>query len=209
MKSNPAVENLKNSEVLAFASAKAWEKWLEKNFASSRGVWLRLARKNSIRKSVGFSEALDIALCHGWITGQARGETKETWLSRFLPRKESSIWSRINREKALALIASGRMRPAGLEAIERAKRNGQWARAYDSPRRAAVPPDLKAALDANPRARSFFAGLDSANRYAILFRLQTSKQPETRAKKIRRFVEMLDHHRTFHSARKAAKKLPA
>jgi len=190
-----------SSSVRRFANQESWAAWLAKNYDKSPGLWLRLAKKGSAVRSVSYSEALDVALCYGWISGQAKGETEQIWLARFLPRSEKSLWSRINRERALALIASGKMKPAGLAAIECAKKNGEWEAAYDSPSRAAVPSDLEAALDANPRARAFFEGLDSANRYAILFRIQTVKKPETRARKIRQFVEMLGRNEKVHSSR--------
>lgn len=189
------------AQVRRFATARAWEAWLEKNFDKSSGVWLRLGKKGSGVRTVGYGEALDVALCYGWISGQARSDTERTWLAQFAPRTENSIWSKINREKTTALIASGRMRPPGLRAIERAKRNGRWQAAYDSPRRAIVPQDLEAALDANARAREFFARLDSANRYAILFRIQTVKKAETRERKIEEFVEMLERNQTLHPPR--------
>lgn len=195
------------SPLRSFADQEAWAAWLEKNYRKSHGVWLRLAKKGSTVRSVSFSDALDVALCYGWITGQTKGETEHTWLTRFLPRSEKSLWSRINRERALALIASGKMKPAGLAAIERAKANGQWDAAYDSPRHAAVPQDLEAALDSNSRAKAFFDTLDSANRYAILFRLQTVKKPETRARKIRLFIEMLARNEKIHPSRNASRSL--
>jgi len=188
--------------VRVFANQEAWAAWLEKHYRESRGLWLRLAKKGSALRSVSFNEALDVALCYGWITGQTKGETEQTWLARFLPRSEKSLWSRINRGRALALIASGKMRPAGLEAIALAKKNGQWEAAYESPRHAIVPPDLEIALNANPRAKAFFKSLDGANRYAVLFRIQTVKKPETRARKIRQFVEMLGRYERFHPPRK-------
>lgn len=197
-------KNSGDNPVRSFATAKAWENWLARNSAISRGLWLRLAKKGSGSRSVSYIEALDLALCYGWITGQVRGDTEETWLAQFLPRSESSVWSKINREKATKLIESCRMKAAGLEAIERARRNGQWARAYDSPRTAAVPPDLQAALDANPRARDFFAALDGANRYAILYRIQTAKQSATRKRKISQFIDMLERKETLHPPRKTA-----
>jgi len=192
--------------VRRFANQAAWGAWLEKNFQTSRGLWLRLAKKGSGLRSISYGEALDLALCYGWISGQAKSETEQTWLARFLPRSDKSIWSKINRERAGALIESGKMKAAGLEAIERAKKNGRWDAAYDSPRRAVVPPDLKIALDANPRAKAFFENLDGANRYAVLFRIQTVKKPETRAKKIRQFVEMKERNERFHPPRSPSKR---
>jgi uncharacterized protein YdeI (YjbR/CyaY-like superfamily) len=163
---------------------------------------LRLAKKGSGLRSVSYSEALEVALCYGWIDGQKRGESQQAWLQRFLPRSPGSIWSKINRDKASALIANGRMKVAGLEAVEAPKRCGRWAAAYDSPKGAAVPDDFQTALDASPRAREFFHSLDSANRYAVLFRVQTVKKPETRARKIREFVEMLERNEKLHEPRK-------
>ena len=138
----------------------------------------------------------------GWIDGQKKAESEQAWLQRFLPRSAKSIWSKVNREKALALIARDRMKSAGLKAIEAAKENGRWESAYDSPRSAEVPTDLQAALDANPRARDFFQSLDRVNRYAVLFRIQTVKKTVTRAAKIRQFVEMLERNQRIHEPRK-------
>ena len=138
--------------VRLFKSKKDWAAWLGKNHGKSTGLWLRLAKKESRLRSVSYKEALEAALCHGWIDGQKRPESEESWLQKFMARSAKSIWSRINREKALALIASGEMQSAGLEAIENAKKNGRWDAAYDSPRGATVPSDFQAALDANPRA---------------------------------------------------------
>jgi uncharacterized protein YdeI (YjbR/CyaY-like superfamily) len=189
--------------ILLFATLAAWEKWLEKYHRSRRGLWLRLAKKGSDLRSINYSQALEVALCYGWIDGQKRGESADAWLQRFLPRSEKSIWSKINRDKAVSLIASGRMQPAGSQAVEAAKRTGRWDAAYDSPRGAKVPDDFQAALNANPRARKFFEDLDGANRYAVLFRIQTVKKAETRARKIREFVAMLERNETIHGARKA------
>ena len=142
--------------VRLFPGRDAWQEWLEKNHLKSNGLWLRLAKKGSNLRSVSYSEALEIALCYGWIDGQKKAESEQAWLQRFLPRSARSIWSKINREKALALIAQDQMKSAGLKAIEAAKENGRWESAYDSPRSAEVPSDLQAALDASPRAREFF-----------------------------------------------------
>jgi uncharacterized protein YdeI (YjbR/CyaY-like superfamily) len=163
---------------------------------------VRLAKRGSGLQSVTYSEALEIALCYGWIDGQKRGESDDAWLQRFLPRSKKSIWSKINREKVTALIANGQMKSAGLAAVKAAKKDGRWNAAYDSPKGAKVPADFQAALDANSRARQFFAGLDGANRYAVLFRIQTVKKAETRARKIREFVEMLARGERIHEPRK-------
>jgi len=184
--------------VAAFRSAKAWETWLAKNHARSPGVWLRIAKKASGLTSVTYAEALEIALCYGWIDGQKKPESDTAWLQRFVARTERSIWSRINRRKALALIDAGRMKPAGLAAVERAKANGRWESAYESWSSAAVPDDLQAELDRNPRAAKFFATLDSHNRYAVLFRIQTARKPETRRRRISQFVAMLARGEKLH-----------
>jgi uncharacterized protein YdeI (YjbR/CyaY-like superfamily) len=181
-----------DSAIRLFKSKEDWALWLEKNCGKSPGVWLRLGKKNSAVRSVSYKEALDVALCHGWIDGQKRPQNEKTWLQRFAPRAEKSLWSKINREKVAALIASGEMKAAGLKAIAAAKKDGRWDAAYDSPSGAAVPEDLQAALDGNARAQTFFDKLDRANRYAVLWRIQTAKKAETRARKIREFVEMLE-----------------
>ena len=184
--------------IVAFASQKAWEKWLKVNHVTSTGIWMQLAKKASANPSVTYAEAIEIALCYGWIDGQKQAHNVDFWLQKFTPRGRKSIWSKINREKALALIASGRMKPAGLAEVERAKEDGRWEQAYDSPGNANVPPDLEAALKKNPRAKAFFATLEKRNRYAILWRVQTAKKPETRAKRIALFVEMLERGEKIH-----------
>ena len=186
------------SPVRLFKSKKDWAGWLENNYGQSSGLWLRVAKKDSGVRSVSYKEALEVALCYGWIDGQKKPENEKTWLQRFLPRSSRSIWSKINRDKALRLMASGDMKPAGLEAIENAKKNGRWDAAYDSPSGATVPKDFQDALEGNARARSFFERLDRANRYAVLWRIQTVKKAETRARKIRDFVGMLERGEKIH-----------
>lgn len=186
------------SPIKLFKSQQDWAAWLEKN-QTCAGLWLRLAKKDSGLRSVSYKEALDVALCHGWIDGQKRPESEEAWLQRFVPRSSRSIWSKINREKALALIASGAMKQAGLQAIEDAKKNGRWEAAYDSPSGATVPADFQAALDLSPRAAAFFKTLNKANSYAILWRIQTVKKAETRARKIEQFIAMLERKEKLHS----------
>jgi uncharacterized protein YdeI (YjbR/CyaY-like superfamily) len=188
-----------------FATQTTWAKWLEKNHRTSRGLWLRLAKKESDLQSVTYGEALEVALCYGWIDGQKRVESEQAWLQRFLPRSAKSIWSKINRDKAVALIANGRMKVAGLKAVEAAKKAGRWEAAYDSPKGAQVPEDFQAALNASPGARDFFEDLDGANRYAVLFRIQTVKRADTRARKISEFVEILERNETIHEPRKRRK----
>ncbi len=186
-----------------FATQVAWSRWLETNHRKSQGLWLRLAKKRSNLRSVTYAQALEVALCYGWIDGQKRAESEQAWLQRFLPRSAKSIWSKINRDKATALIGDGRMKDAGLEAVEAARKAGSWDAAYDSPKGATVPEDFQTALDASPPARDFFQSLDGANRYAVLFRIQTVKKAETRARKIREFVAMLERHERIHPPRKA------
>jgi uncharacterized protein YdeI (YjbR/CyaY-like superfamily) len=183
---------------LSFASAAAWEAWLEAQHATAAGVWLRIAKKDSGIATVTHAEALDVALCFGWIDGQRRADDATWFLQRFTPRRRGSRWSKINTEKVAELMAAGRMRPAGLAEVEAARADGRWAAAYEGQRVAAVPPDLQAALDANPRAAAFFATLRGANRYAVLYRVQDAKRPETRARRIDRFVAMLARGETLH-----------
>jgi uncharacterized protein YdeI (YjbR/CyaY-like superfamily) len=190
--------NNTESEVRLFKDQAAWSGWLDKNHARSSGIWLRLAKKNSGLQSVTYAQAIDAALCYGWIDGQKRPESEQAWLQRFCPRSAKSNWSKINREKALALTKSGRMMAAGQQAIAEAKSNGRWESAYDSPSRAAVPDDFQAALKVKPKAKSFFDTLDRANRYAILFRIQTAKKPETRARNIQKFIAMLERGEKIH-----------
>ena len=184
------------SEITAFETAAAWERWLEKNYGREEGIWIKFAKKASGIPSVSFAEALDTALCFGWIDGQRRGYDENYFLQRFTPRRPRSKWSKINRDKVAALIAAGRMRPPGLAEIERAKADGRWDAAYDSPSRMQPTPDLLAALDANPEAKELFERLNSTNRYAILFRIHDAKRPETRARRIAKFVSMLSEGKT-------------
>lgn len=203
MKKSKAKSGTRIGPVRCFATQAAWAKWLEKNHRGSEGLWLRLAKKGAALRSVTYGEALEVALCYGWIDGQKRGESDLAWLQRFLARSPNSVWSKINRGKAVVLIASGRMKAAGFEAVEAAKKTGRWDAAYDSPRAATVPEDFQAALNANSRARDFFNSLDGANRYAVLFRIQTVKKAETRARKVREFIEMLERNETIHQPRTA------
>lgn len=183
---------------LTFTSQTEWENWLTQNGSTSAGAWLRLAKKGAGQQTVTYDQALESALCHGWIDGQKRAESETFWLQRFTPRSAKSIWSRLNTERAEALIAAGRMRPPGMAEIEKARKDGRWKAAYTSPGNSTVPGDLQAALDANPKAKQFFSTLNSRNRYAILFRIQNAKRPETRARKIGEFIDMLNRGETFH-----------
>lgn len=182
----------------AFKDAEAWESWLAKNHNAADGIWMRLAKKASGTKSITYPEAVEVALCYGWIDGLKRPESATTWLQRFTPRRSRSIWSEINREKALGLIANGRMMPPGLEEVERAKRDGRWDAAYASPKSATMPPDFQKELNRHPKAKAFFKTLSRANSYAILWRIQTAKKPETRERRIRTYIEMLEKGETIH-----------
>ena len=177
--------------ILDFRKKSDWTKWLEKNHDRSSGVWLRMAKKDSGLTSISRSDALDGALCYGWIDGQARSEGDATWLQKYTPRTKRSMWSKINREKVKVLIESGDMRPAGQAEIERAKNDGRWDAAYDSSKTIVVPDDLNAEFAKNKKAKAFFETLDSRNRYAVLFRIHNAKKAETREKRIKQFVEML------------------
>jgi uncharacterized protein YdeI (YjbR/CyaY-like superfamily) len=177
--------------VLSFASGSSFGSWLADHHEASAGLWVMIARKGSGHDSVTYAEAVDLALCHGWIDSQARSFDDAHWLQRFTPRTPRSRWSKVNRDKVSRLIASGAMQPAGLREVERAKADGRWDAAYDSPRTATVPDDLLAALEGEAAAREFFAGLDSRNRYAILHRIADAKRSETRARRIEKYVAML------------------
>ena len=171
--------------------------------AESDGVWIKFAKKASGIPTVVYAEAVEVALTYGWIDGQVKRVDDVWYRQRFTPRRARSVWSKINRAKAEALIASGAMEPAGLAEVERAKADGRWERAYDSPTTAAVPDDLRAALDADPAAAKFFSELDGNNRYAILHRIQNAARAETRASRIAKFVEMCSRGETVHPRRDA------
>lgn len=182
---------------MAFPTAAAWRAWLADHHASASGLWLKIAKKAAPEGTLSYIEALDEALCFGWIDAQTRGLDEDYWLKRFTPRKRGSRWSRINTQKADALIAAGRMQPAGLAEVESAREDGRWVSAYASGT-ITVPEDLDAALVANPAAAEFFATLNSINRYAILYRIGTVKRAETRARKIAQYVQMLAEHKVLH-----------
>jgi uncharacterized protein YdeI (YjbR/CyaY-like superfamily) len=178
--------------VVSFPSRAAWDAWLARNHATSPGVRLKLARKRSGVETVTHADALEVALCYGWIDSQAGKLDDDHWVLRFTPRTRTSRWSRVNRDKAMELIARGEMKPAGLEEVARAEADGRWDAAYAAQSVATVPDDLRRQLDAHPSAREFFASLDSRNRYAILYRIEDAKRPETRARRIEKFVAMLE-----------------
>lgn len=184
--------------VLGFTSPEAWEQWLAAEHASARGVWLKIAKKDSGVASVSYPAALETALCYGWIDGQRVAYDETYFLQRFTPRTPTSKWSKINCAKVEELITAGKMQPAGLREIQRAKDDGRWAAAYDGQSRASIPADLQSELDKNDTARAFFATLDSRNRFAILYRIQDAKKAETRARRIAAFVAMLNDRKTIY-----------
>jgi uncharacterized protein YdeI (YjbR/CyaY-like superfamily) len=193
------LQELKGLPIMRFERQEDWAIWLDENHATSPGVWVKLAKKTSKKQSVSYDEAVEVALCYGWIDGQSSGQDESFWLQKFTPRRSKSVWSKINRERAERLIENGQMRPAGLAAVESAKQDGRWDAAYDSPSTASVPADFQAALDRNSTAQAFYATLNSTNRYAILHRIQTARKPETRAKRIQQFIQMLENQERLYS----------
>jgi len=185
-------------EVLKVADAAAFETWLVREHATAAGVWLAHAKRASGLTTVSYAEALDVCLCLGWIDSQSRSYDASLYLQRYTPRRARSPWSQVNRDKVAVLTEAGRMRPEGLAEVERARSDGRWDAAYAPPSRIEVPDDLRAALDADPAAAAFFATLSGANRYAVLYRVHAAKRPETRARRIAGFVQMLADGRTLH-----------
>jgi uncharacterized protein YdeI (YjbR/CyaY-like superfamily) len=177
--------------IIPFVSRDAWEAWLEEHHATSEGLWLKIAKKGSGIETVSFAEALDVALSYGWIDSQADSFDEQYWLLRFTPRRPRSKWSKRNRAKVTKLIEEGRMKPSGLREVERARADGRWEAAYDAQSTATVPEDFRRELEKNEEAKEFFATLDSQNRYAILYRIQDAKRPETRARRIEKYAAML------------------
>lgn len=185
-------------ETVAFESAEAFRAWLGENHAVSPGVWLKLRKKGSGVVALDYAQALDVALCYGWIDGQKAAFDDQWWLQRFTPRKPRSKWSKVNRDKVAVLTEQGRMHPAGQAEVDRAKADGRWEAAYDGARTATVPDDLAAALTADQAAAEFFETLDRQNRYAILYRVQEAKKAETRARRIEKYVAMLAKGEKLH-----------
>jgi uncharacterized protein YdeI (YjbR/CyaY-like superfamily) len=184
--------------ILAFPSAAAWEEWLAGRHEAAAGIWLKIAKQGSGETTVTYQEALEVAICFGWIDGQKGRLDDDFWLQRFTPRRPGGRWSKINAEKAAALIEAGRMRSAGHREVEQAQADGRWEGAYAGQRAMEVPDDLRQALAASETAREFFETLSSVNRYAILYRIGSVKRPETRARKIAAYVAMLAEHQTIH-----------
>jgi len=185
------MESKQGLPIVQLASAQEWEAWLEEQHETAKGLWLKIAKKAAGIETVSYPEALEVALCYGWIDGQKGSYDKRFWLQRFTPRGPRSKWSQINRDKVEELVAQGRMKPAGLATVEQARADGRWDAAYEPQSRATVPDDLQRALDENPKAKAFFETLNGVNRYAILYRIRDAKRPETRARNIEKFVAML------------------
>ncbi len=185
-------------EIVLFSGSDELEDWLEENGVTSPGLWLKIAKKGAPEPSVTYAEAVELALCFGWIDSQKRGLDESHFLQRFTPRRPRGRWSKINREKAEALEDEGRLRPAGAAEVAAAKDDGRWGAAYEGQRTATVPDDLQRELDTNPAAAASFAELDSANRYAITYRLAEAKKPETRERRLRKFLAMLERGEKIH-----------
>jgi uncharacterized protein YdeI (YjbR/CyaY-like superfamily) len=183
---------------LEFKTTKTFETWLAKNHENSNGLWLKIFKKDSGEKTISYAEALDVALCYGWIDGQKKGFDEQAWLQKFCPRKAKSIWSKINTGHVERLIKEGRMEPAGLKAIEQAKADGSWEKAYDSPSNMTIPEDFLKELSKNKKAETFFKDLNKTNLFSIGFRLGTAKKPETREKRMKEIIEMLAKGEKFH-----------
>jgi uncharacterized protein YdeI (YjbR/CyaY-like superfamily) len=186
-----SMKNADSLPIMSFETQQDWERWLTEYHTKTVGIWLKIAKKETGIPSVSYAEALDSAICYGWIDGQKASFDGTYWLQKFTPRRPKSIWSKMNCDKATALIAEGRMQPAGLQQVELAKADGRWDVAYESQSKITISADFQRELDKNQKAMDFFSTLDSTNRYAILFRIQTAKKPETRSARIHKFIEML------------------
>ena len=184
--------------IISFETQQDWERWLTEHHTDTDGLWLKIAKKEAGISSVNYAEALESAICYGWIDGQKASFDDKYWLQKFTQRRAKSIWSKVNCTKALALIAEGRMQPAGIRQVELAQADGRWESAYESQSKITIPDDFQKELDNNPKAQEFFTTLNSVNRYAILFRIQTAKKPETRSARISTFIEMLSNNQKLH-----------
>jgi uncharacterized protein YdeI (YjbR/CyaY-like superfamily) len=189
---------IKDFKIIPFKSQKEWERWLSKNHDKFNGIWLNFFKKDSGIKSINHEEALDEALCYGWIDGQAKPYDEKSWLQKFTPRRKKSIWSKRNRENIERLTKAGKMKPAGLEEVEKAKADGRWQKAYDSQSNMKMPEDFLKLLSKNKKAKKFFDTLNKTNTYAIAWRLQSAKKPETRERRMKKFLEMLSKGEKFH-----------
>ncbi|MBK7305438.1 MAG: YdeI/OmpD-associated family protein [Saprospiraceae bacterium] len=192
------MSSLNTIPIIEFKTTQTFETWLEKNQDHSNGLWLKIFKKDSGKKTINYAEALDVALCYGWIDGQKKSFDELAYLQKFCPRRDKSIWSKINIGHVERLIEAGRMKPAGLKAIEKAKANGNWEKAYDSPSKMTIPEDFLKELSNNKKAEAFYKGLNNTNLFSIGFRLQTAKKLETREKRMKEIIEMLAKGEKFH-----------
>jgi uncharacterized protein YdeI (YjbR/CyaY-like superfamily) len=192
------MNNTNGLSIMSFETQQDWERWLTEHHTDTVGIWLKVAKKETGIPSVNYSEALDSALCYGWIDGQKASFDDQYWLQKFTPRRQKSIWSKVNCDKATALIAEGRMQPAGMRQVELAKADGRWESAYESQSKINVPADFQSELDKNQKAKDFFSTLNSINRYAILFRIHSAKRPATRSTRINKFIEMLSNNQKIY-----------
>lgn len=188
----------KRLPIKSFETAAKWDSWLAKNHDSSAGVWLQLQKNNLDRQALTYAEALDVALCYGWIDGQKKANDDHSWLQKFTPRSPKSGWSKKNTEHVKRLTKAGRMKPSGLATVEAAKNDGRWKAAYDSQANSKVPEDFLKALSRDPKSLAFFSSLNKANLYSIAYRLQTAKKPETREKRMKTILEMMAKGKKFH-----------
>ena len=192
------MHNTNGLSIMSFETQQDWERWLTEHHTDTVGIWLKIAKKETGIPSVNYSEALDSALCYGWIDGQKASFDDQYWIQKFTPRRPKSIWSKVNCDKATALIAEGRMQPAGIRQVELAKADGRWESAYESQSKITIPDDFQSELDKNQKAKDFFSTLDSINRYAILFRIHSAKKPATRSARINKFIEMLSNNQKIY-----------
>ncbi len=192
------MQNANGLPIMSFETQQDWERWLTEYHTGTKGIWLKIAKKETGIPSINYSEALDSALCYGWIDGQKASFDDQYWLQKFTPRRPKSIWSKVNCDKATALIAEGRMQPAGIRQVELAKADGRWESAYESQSKITIPADFQSELDKNQKAKDFFSALDSINRYAILFRIHSAKKPATRSARINKFIEMLSNNQKIY-----------
>ena len=192
------MHNTNGLSIMSFETQQDWERWLTEHHTDTVGIWLKIAKKETGIPSVNYSEALDSALCYGWIDGQKASFDDQYWLQKFTPRRPKSIWSKVNCDKATALIAEGRMQPEGIRQVELAKADGRWESAYESQSKITIPADFQSELDKNQKAKDFFSTLNSINRYAILFRIHSAKKPATRSARINKFIEMLSNNQKIY-----------
>ena len=192
------MHNTNGLSIMSFETQQDWERWLTEHHTDTVGIWLKIAKKETGIPSVNYAEALDSALCYGWIDGQKASFDDQYWLQKFTPRRPKSIWSKVNCDKATALIAEGRMQPEGIRQVELAKADGRWESAYESQSKITIPDDFQSELDKNQKAKDFFSTLNSINRYAILFRIHSAKKPATRSARINKFIEMLSNNQKIY-----------